>query len=210
MVYQLNTVTAACVPEGFATWADYIDVLGGQEGLMALPVFYAANQLLGSFGVLVLGLSVTGAILSGIVDFYMASTRLLFSMANHKVIPNWFGKLHPEYKTPANAILFVLAISCIAPFFGRKALGWLVDMSSVGAAIGYGYTCVASLYYQRQEKRLSPGLRGASVIGIACSCIFVVLLLVPIRMFGCSPGTESWVCLIVWTLMGIVFYAKKK
>ncbi|MDO4418417.1 MAG: amino acid permease, partial [Eubacteriales bacterium] len=79
-------------------------------------------------------------ILSGIIGFYMATSRLLYSMSREKVLPAWFGRLHPGYKTPANAIVFVLVIALAAPFFGRTALGWIVDMSSIGAAIGYGYT----------------------------------------------------------------------
>ena len=200
----LNTVTAMVVPEGYGSWVEYIDDLPNLSGLMALPTFYAAKTLLGTAGVVFLGVAVLAAILSGIVGFYMATSRLLYSMAKENVIPAWFGVLHPEYKTPRNAILFIMVIAMIAPFFGRTALGWIVDMSSLGAAIGYGYTSLAATKYAKEEG--NSGLVFTGVLGTIMALIFCILLLVPIPMFGCSLGKESMICLIVWVVMGIIFY----
>jgi len=206
----LNTVTAAVVPEGYASWNAYIDDMPNLNGLMSLPTFHAGYQLLGTAGVVFLGIAVLGAILSGIIGFYMATSRLLYSMAKEKVLPNWFGELHAKYKTPAHAITFVLIIALIAPFFGRTALGWIVDMSSIGAAIGYGYTSLAAFKYAKKEK--NTGIMITGIIGAVMALAFMVLLLVPIPMFNCSLGKESYICLIAWIVIGIVFYftAKKR
>ncbi len=200
----LNTVTAAVVPDGYANWAEYIDDIPNLSGLESLPTFNAANELLGTFGLIFLGIAVLAAILSGIVGFYMAASRLLLSMSREKVLGPWFGKLHKKYKTPSNAILFILIISLIAPFFGRTALGWIVDMSSVGAAIGYGYTSAASLKFALKEKNY--GIVVTSIIGLVMAIIFTVLLLVPIPMFNCSLSIESYICLGIWTVLGLIFY----
>ncbi len=77
----LNTVTAAVVPEGYASWVDYIRDLPNLNGLISLPTFHAGQQLLGTVGVVFLGIAVLGAILSGIIGFYMATSRLLYSMS---------------------------------------------------------------------------------------------------------------------------------
>ena len=205
MVYiVLNTVTAMVVPEGYGSWNAYIDDLPNLSGLISLPTFYAAKTLLGTAGLVFLGAAVLAAILSGIVGFYMATSRLLYSMAKENVLPAWFGQLHPEYKTPKNAILFVMCISVIAPFFGRTALGWIVDMSSLGAAIGYGYTSLAAIKFAGREGNSSIKITG--IIGALMACMFCVLLLVPIPVFGCSLGKESMICLVIWIVMGVVFY----
>ena len=202
----LDTVTAAVVPEGYASWADYIRALPDLNGLLALPTFHAGYQLLGRWGVLFLGLAVLGAILSGIIGFYMATSRLLYSMSQMRVLPRWFGQLHPTYHTPSHAILFVMAIALIAPFFGRTALGWIVDMSSIGAAIGYGYTSLAAFKFARQENR--PGIAFTGLLGTVFALIFVVLLLVPLPMFNTHLGKESYICLVIWIVMGLLFYAR--
>ena len=87
----LNTVTVMAVPEGYATWTAYIDDMPSRTGLMSLPTFNAAYMLLGNFGLVVLSVAVLAVILSGIIGFYMATSRLLYSMSKEGVIPRWFG-----------------------------------------------------------------------------------------------------------------------
>ena len=128
-------------------------------------------------------------------------------MAKENVLPLWFGKLHENYHTPANAILFIMAISMIAPFLGRNALGWIVDMSSIGAAIGYGYTSVAALKYAKKEQNILIEITGC--IGIVMSIFFSILLLIPIPALDCSLSTEAYLCFAIWILLGIVFYFKR-
>ena len=204
----LNTVTAAVVPEGYTGWADYIQNLSNINGLQSLPTFNAAYELLGNFGLLLLGVAVLGAILSGIVGFYMATSRLLYSMAKEEVIPKWFGKLHSVHRTPTNAILALMCVSMIAPFFGRTALGWLVDMSSLGAAIGYTYTSAAAFKYAKEIGDRTTIITGA--VGTMFAVIFAALLLVPIPVLNCSLSRESYICLVVWIGLGLLFYNKKK
>lgn len=207
----LNTVTAATIPEGYESWVEYIDDMPNLSGLLSLPTFHAGYQLLGTAGVIFLGIAVLGAILSGIIGFYMATSRLLYSMSKDRVLPGWFGQLHEKYKTPAHAILFVLIIALIAPFFGRTALGWIVDMSSIGAAIGYGYTSLAAYKFAKKEN--NKRIMTTGIIGGIMGMLFIVLLLVPIPLFNCSLGKESYICLIAWILLGSAFYlysAKKK
>lgn len=200
----LNTVTAAVVPEGYENWVAYINDIPNLTGLLSLPTFHAGYQLLGTVGVVFLGIAVLGAILSGIIGFYMATSRLLYSMAKEKVLPSWFGELHKKYNTPAHAIIFVLIIALIAPFFGRTALGWIVDMSSIGAAIGYGYTSLAAFKFAKKENNI--GIMVTGIIGSIMALTFIILLLVPISLFNCSLGKESYVCLIAWVILGTVFY----
>ena len=202
----LNTVTAMVIPEGYAGWSEYIADMPNLDGVLSLPTFHAGQQLLGSWGLLFLGLAVLGAILSGIIGFYMATSRLLYSMSKEKVLPAWFGKLDVRFKTPSNAILFVLVIALAAPFFGRTALGWIVDMSFIGAAIGYGYTSLAAYSFAKKEGDV--GVMVTGVIGTIMALIFMILLLVPIPMFNCSLGKESYICLIIWIIMGLIFYIR--
>ena len=200
----LNTVTAMVVPSGYNSWVEYIDDLPNLEGLISLPTFNAAHTLLGNAGLVFLGVAVLAAILSGIIGFYMATSRLLYSMSKENVLPAWFGKLHDKYKTPANAILFIMVIALVAPFFGRTALGWIVDMSSLGAAIGYGYTSAAAFKFAKQEK--NTGIMVSGIVGAILAVMFMVLLLVPIPGLSCSLGKESYICLIIWIVLGAVFY----
>ncbi len=202
----LNAITAVCVPEGYPTWVEYIENVDYASGLMALPTFYAAYQLLGYPGVFFLGLAVVAAILSGIIGFYVATSRLLYAMALEKVLPRWFGVLDKRYKTPKNAIIFTLVLASIAPFFGRTVLKWIVDMSSLGAAIGYGYTSAAAFYFASKAHCRQPWIKATSFLGILFAIVFAALLLIPNEKTNCCLSEASFIALIVWCVMGAVFY----
>lgn len=209
LVYiTLNTATAMVIPDRYSSWTEYINDVPNLTGLESLPTFHAAYQLLGTAGLAFLGIAVVSAVLSGIIGFYMAASRLLYSMSLEGVLPKWFGVLDEKNKTPRNAILAHMCLALLAPFFGRNALTWLVDMTSLGAAIGYGYTSAAAVKYAKKEGR--PGIVISGIFGTILAIILAVILLVPIPMLNCSLGKESYICLIAWIIMGLAFYINQK
>jgi amino acid transporter len=163
------------------------------------------RKSLGPVGLLVLGVAVGAAIFTGMNGFYLASSRLLFSMGRAKLLPPWFGDLHPEHGTPHRAILFAGALSLLAPWFGRRALLWVVDMSALGTAFGYAYTCYGAYVLTRDRPELSRnGARGLAIFGTLASLGFIVLLTVPgMPAFMSAP---SWVALAAWVGLGLSFF----
>lgn len=192
MYILVNTITAAVFP-----WYEFIST----QPFWATGV--AIEYLMGGVGLLLLGIALIAAIFAGIQGFFIAASRLLFSMARVKALPDWFGYIHPEYKTPSNASIFVLIISLIIPWFGRQVLTWVVDMASIGAAIGYFYTCASAfrLIKNDREHRL---LKVNSLIGSLLSLGFLVLLVVP--KMPAYLSFPSRIALIIWIAIGIVFY----
>lgn len=204
----LNMITIAILPPGFDNWVDYIAASKTASGSMTLPTFYSTYLLLGQAGLVALSISVIAAILSGLLGFYMATSRLIFAMARDNVIPAVFSELHEKYKTPRNAILFILAVSVIAPFMGRTVLGWIVDMASLGAAVGYAYTSLVAYKYAKDNDDTTIKITG--ILGFAFAVLFAILLLVPIPYFNISLGKESYFFLLIWTIMGYYFYRSRK
>ena len=202
----LNTITAAVTPDGYANWSEYIADMGNLNGIAALPTFNAAKQLLGVPGLAILAVALFCAVLSGIIGFYMATSRLLFSVAREGILPAPFAKLHKKRNTPHIAILFVMGISLIAPFFGREVLGWIVDMSSIGAAIGYGFTSAATFATLQKSGEKSIGLKLNALIGTLFSLAFVFLLLSPSGWGFGGLSNPARIALGVWCVLGIVFY----
>lgn len=167
------------------------------------------EQSLGSVGVAILSVAVMMGIFTGMNGFFMAASRLMFSMSRAQILPAWFGRLSPTYGTPSNAILLVAATSLLAPWFGRQALLWVVDMSAVGIAMGFLYTCIGawSLLKTQPKLRLPWGGAGLTVAGSIASIGFIALLCVP----G-SPAfmaVPSWIALAGWVTLGTVFYLSR-
>jgi len=148
-------------------------------------------------------------VLSGIMGFYLASSRLMYSMSRDGYLPGWFGEVDERYGTPKNAMLFCIAASLSGPILGREALGWFVDMSAIGASIGYFFTCASTLITIRKYGDGSSFLRGMATVGILFSVAFIVLQLIPIPgLTGVHFGKESYIMLIIWSLMGMFFYSR--
>ncbi|RST75298.1 APC family permease [Siminovitchia acidinfaciens] len=167
----------------------------------------------GKMGVALLGFALLMGIFTGLNGFYVSTSRLLFAMGRAKILPKSFAKLHPKHKTPHIGIFFTMAATLSAPFFGREALLWVVDMAALGVTIAYFYACfVAYRLFKwsehensRTDNRLvAPGKKLLSLLGVICSASFFLLLVVP----G-SPGflsKPSWIALLVWIGLGAIFF----
>ena len=199
----LTLITASVLPSVYADWTEYLADVPKLRGMISLPTFYAANELLGIPGLLFLGIAVFAAILSGIIGFYMAGSRLLYSMAQTGDLPAWFGKISRRGNTPVNAILFIMILSFVAPFFGRTALGWIVGMASIGAVAAHLYTSAAAIHFAREEKHTRYIVTG--ILGVVISIVFLCILLIPIPALDCSLRRETLICLLIWIAAGTGF-----
>ncbi|MCA0984691.1 APC family permease [Halobacillus yeomjeoni] len=174
----------------------------------------AIESYMGRIGVFVIGIAVTMGIFTGLNGFYISASRLTFAMGRARILPNMFRKLHSKYHTPYVGILFTMVVCLIAPWFGRQALLWVVDMSATGVAIAY-FFCTATAYKffrwspsqasKSKEDVVAPGKKLLSLIGVISALGFLVLLLFPGS--PASLGKESYMALGIWILIGIIFYA---
>jgi amino acid transporter len=162
---------------------------------------------MGVIGMAVLAFSISFGVFTGMNGFYLSSSRLLFALGRAKFVPQTFAKLHPQNKTPYVAIIFVMAVCLIAPWLGRTALNWIVDMSSVGVSVAFLATSLVSvkLFSKKEDKNNLFVFFG--VLGSIISVIFLVLLLYPN-----SPAAltlPSYIALLVWVVLGAIFFAVK-
>lgn len=200
-VYVSNNTVAAVALEN---WPDC--VMAGKW-----VVLEAATKLLGSFGKILVGLGVSCAVLSGIMGFYLASSRLIYSMSRDGYLPEWFGRVDSRYSTPKNAVIFCVIVSLSGPILGREALGWFVDMSAIGASIGYFFTSAATLVTLRRNYDGTGFLKVMATAGVVFSVIFMILQLVPIPgLSGIHFGKESYIMLVIWIAVGLIFYAMQR
>ena len=200
-VYTTNNTVAAAALEN---WPDR--VMAGEWVLLV-----AAEEMLGVFGKILIGTAVSCAVLSGIMGFYLASSRLMYSMAKDSYLPRTFAKIDNKYGTPKNAIIFCFIISLSGPILGREALGWFVDMSAIGASMGFFFTSASALKRMHADKDASKFIKAMAVIGMIFSVVFMILQLIPIPgLSGVNFGKESYLMLLVWIVIGVVFYFSKK
>ena len=139
----------------------------------------------------------------------MSSSRLLFSMARARALPNVFRTITKKNHVPIWGIWFVTLITLPTPWFGRQALSWIVDMSSTGVSVAYFFTCLAAykvLAWGAEEvgREIAPMKKGLALVGMIASALFLLLLLVPNS--PASLTTPSYILLLGWAVLGLVFY----
>ena len=55
--------------------------------------------------------------------YFAGNTRLPMVAGWDSLLPNWFTRLHPKYKTPVNSILFVGAVTLVLGLLSLTGVG---------------------------------------------------------------------------------------
>ena len=195
----LSLIAGAIQPDGFGSWAEYLSSLGELDGVQSMPTFFALETSLGSAGVALLLFTLLGGVFTGLIGNMIAASRLLYAMAEDEILPKWFAKIN-EDGTPQNAILFLMLISLVIPFFGRTAIGWIVDVNTIGAVIAYGYTSATAFAIAKRENLKS--IKATGLVGLLVSIGFFLYFMVSTG----SMATESYLILALWSILGFVFF----
>jgi APA family basic amino acid/polyamine antiporter len=156
--------------------------------------------------ILVLG-GVAG-ILTSWNGFMIGGSRILYAMARSGMLPDWLGRVHPRYHTPANAILLVGALSIIAPFFGRSALVWLVDAGGLNIVVAYLLVAISFLVLRRREPEMERPFRAGRGPIIGIIAVLLSLGIAVQYLPGMPAGLVwpyEWVIVLVWWIFGLIF-----
>jgi amino acid transporter len=141
----------------------------------------------------------------------LGASRLMYSMARSGMLPAWFAKLHPKFRTPVNALLFIGALSFLAPFLGEAMLVWLVDSGSPSIVIAYLLVSVVFLVLRRREPQMDRPLRvggkgkGGLAIGGAAVVLCVGLLSLYLPGMPAFLDMQPWILFGAWWVLGAFF-----
>ena len=193
----MSVVAVAAVPDGYLNWQAYISDIGNLSGVMSVPTFNTARTILGTPGLVIMGITAVAAILTGIIGAYRATTRVLSTMAEDRILSDRFEKT-------TYSILFIMLISIVIAFLGRNALNWFPEVTSFGAAVGYGYTSASA--WKMAKAVDNRRVIVTSLLGTIISIAFVVVHLVPQLTAFEAMGSASFLLLTLWCLLGFVFY----
>ena len=193
----MTLVSVTTQPDGYSSWTAYIANLGNLSGAESVPTFYAAKANLGDAGLVIIGVTALAAILTGIIGAYRAMVRVLSTMAEDKILADMFSKT-------TISILFVMALSVVISLLGRNTLVWFVDLTSFGAIVAYGYTCAAAHRIARSEGNRK--IMAVGLLGTIIAVVFVIVQLVPHLAALDAMGSEAFLLLSLWCLLGFVFY----
>jgi basic amino acid/polyamine antiporter, APA family len=134
----------------------------------------------------------------------IAQARIFFAMARDGLLPKFFGKVHPKFRTPSTGTVVTgVTAAIIGGLFPVGVLGHLV---SIGTLAAFVTVCIGVLVLRKTRPDLPRPFRtplpwftclaGAGVCG---------LMMV-------SLGAATWWRLAIWTVFGVavyVFYGRR-
>ncbi|MFC3298502.1 APC family permease [Arthrobacter agilis] len=191
--------TSAAMPAADLAAADIAtaDAMGAMFGSDAMAKVLIAGGIAG--------------ILTSWNSLLLGASRLMYSMSRSGMLPRWFGVLHPRYRTPVNALIFIGALSFAAPFFGTQMLGWLVDSGAPSIVLAYILVSLVFVILRRRDPGMDRPLRigGAGNGGVVIGWVAVVLCVALLSLY--LPGMPAaltpppWILFGLWWVLGIVF-----
>ncbi len=150
---------------------------------------------------------------------FAGNTRLPMVAGWDGLLPGWFTRLHPRFRTPMNSILFVGAITLAFTLVGQLGVGVqeAFQLLENAAGILYAFTylslfAIPIFAARRLPERPPVWLRLAAVSGFAVSALYSVLSVFPIidvadwHVFS----VKIIAVLVVTQLIGIGLYALGK
>jgi APA family basic amino acid/polyamine antiporter len=149
-----------------------------------------------------MGLAVKLGALAGMTSVMLVMTlaqaRIFFAMAQDGLLPQWFARVHPKFKTPsAGTALTGIVAALIGGLF---PVGLLGKMVSIGTLAAFVTVCIGVLVLRRTRPDLPRPFRAPAPYVTSIAGAFICLLMMV------SLGIPTWIRLVVWTAVGVVVY----
>jgi amino acid transporter len=146
---------------------------------------------------------------------FAGNTRLPMVAGWDRLVPAWFTRLHPRFRTPQNSILFVGALTLLLTLVGQVGVGLqeAFQLLENAAGIFYAFTYLALFaipLFGAKRLGIAPPLwlRMMSASGFAVSLLYSVLSVFPIIDVASwqSFAVKIITVLVIANLVGVGIY----
>jgi amino acid transporter len=90
----------------------------------------------------------------------LSGSRMLFALAEHGELPSFFGRIHPRFRTPANAVVFTSVVALALGLSGSFAT--IAVVSALARLVTY--TGVSAATLRLRAPRLSEVVNAATFV----------------------------------------------
>ncbi len=195
---------------------DQTDVIGPIP--QVLSIGFRSLGWVGAIGsIAILGITVRSIALMSI--YFAGNTRLPMVAGWDRLLPGWFSRLHPKYKTPVNSILFVgavtmvLAVLSMTGVHAHEAFQLIDNAGGVFYALTYLALFAIPLFGMRALGVKAPWwLKLACTSGFVVTLIYIRFAIVPITEVGdpLSFALKIIVTVLLANAIGIAIYVLGK
>ena len=179
----------------------------GQEGIAPVAVAIEHMGVTNAAGDFVpsypwLNKAIILAILFGycsvILVTLMGQSRVFLSMSHDGLLPPFFSKIHPRFRTPAHSnFLFMILVSLLAGLIPARVAG---EMTSIGTLLAFTLVCAAILIVRKTMPDAPRAFKTPLVPLVPILGILTCLTMM------CFLPADTWIRLVLWMLIGIDVY----
>jgi len=195
---------------------DQIDLIGPIP--QVLSIGFRSFGWVGTVGsIAILGITVRTIALMSI--YFAGNTRLPMVAGWDRLLPGWFSRLHPKYKTPINSILFVGAVTLVLGLLSltgvhaQEAFQLLDNTGGIFYALTYLALFAIPLFGMKALGVSAPWwLKIACASGFIVTLIYIRFAIVPITEVGSalSFALKIVTTVVLANVVGVVIYVLGK
>jgi basic amino acid/polyamine antiporter, APA family len=147
----------------------------------------------------IIAIAGVAGITSVLLVMMLSAPRVFLAMSRDGMLSqNFFGAVHPKFKTPYKSTILVGA--AVAIMTGFLPIDALLQMTNIGTLFAFAIVCAAVLIMRRtnpdaQRPFKCPAVPLIPILGIAL-CLMLMF----------SLPAENWLRLAVWLGIGLVIY----
>lgn len=195
---------------------DNVDLIGPIP--QVLSIGFRSLGWVGTIGsIAILGITVRSIALMSI--YFAGNTRLPMVAGWDRLLPEWFSRLHPKYKTPFNSILFVGAVTMVLAALSltgvhaQEAFQLIDNAGGVFYALTYLVLFAIPLFGMKALGVRAPWwLKAACASGFLVTLIYIRFAIVPITEVG-SPlvfALKIIATVLIANAIGVTIYVLGK
>ncbi len=165
---------------------------------VAAPLSLALTRIPYGWLSIMMNMAVLMGLTSVMLVMLLGQSRVFFSMANDRLLPQLFRDVHPRFRTPwrCNLILMVF-VSLFAAFAPISVVG---KMTSIGTLFAFVIVCVGIIIMRHTNPNAprpfrTPFVPVTPILGVIV-CFAMMLGL----------GWTNWARLVIWLAIGLIIY----
>ncbi len=182
-------ILASIVFTGLRPYQDLATAAPAATALERTP--FPAAQLVVSLAILI-GLTVVVMIL------VLGQSRVAFAMSRDNLLPLWFSRVHPSFRTPHRITIITGVVVAILSFW--LPLVTLAEMVNIGTLAAFVLVSVGIIVLRRTRPDLPRAFKVPGYPVVPILSAIACFLLMGFLTYG------TWVRFFVWMAIGLVIY----